>query len=235
MKSLMFTAFVSLTFVGGLASQGFFHKFAESLEQTNNYEKKSLQLAKENRLLKKKINELQFENEKLQSKNSFLALKLENKPSVKRTIASVVKRDSEDLVNYETYKWSPDKLLAIGDKEFHFRHYDKSAQFFNELLNRFPKYAKVDDRVFFAAGIAAYESQKHYQWASKHLKSLIEKYPKSKYYRGAKLWLALSELKQGNKEYFVSTVEEFREKYRNTQEWKILSQHYETISTKINP
>jgi tetratricopeptide (TPR) repeat protein len=234
MKTFAFTTFVAVGFVATMGSMGFFKDLKSSIEKTHQYEKVSLAMSKENRALKKEITELKFEMEKLRTKNNFLSLKLEDKMP-KRAIASVPKPEHQDLVAYDVYKWGADKLLAIGDKEFHFRHYDKSAQFFNELIQRFPKHASVNDRVLFAAGIAAYESKKHYKWSSHHLKRLVESYPKSKYYRGAKLWLALSELKQGNKDYFVSTVEEFREKYRNTDEWKILSKHYETFTTKLNP
>jgi len=60
----------------------------------------------------------------------------------------------------------------------------------------------------------------------------VSKYPKSNFYRGAKLWMAMSEYNTGNHRKFASTVEEFRTKYRNTEEWKILSKYYEDINHK---
>lgn len=234
MKSFVFSSFIAVGLTGVLSSMGVFSDFKKSLDNTDQYEKVSLRLAKENRMLKQEISDLQYKLDKAESKSDYLALKLHDKhPSPRRGIASVAKTDYKDLVAFEVYKWTPDKLLAIGDKEFHFRNFEKSAQFFHVLLDKFPKHGSIDDRVLFVSGIAAYESGKHFKWASAHLKNLISKYPKSRYYRGAKLWLALAELKQGNKDHFVSTVEEFRNKYRNTEEWKILSQYYETFSTKI--
>ena len=60
------------------------------------------------------------------------------------------------------------------------------------------------------------------------------KYPTSSYYRSAKLWVALTHMKLGDKQKFFATVEEFRKKYRNTNEWKILSAYYEKIEEKTH-
>jgi len=49
----------------------------------------------------------------------------------------------------------------------------------------------------------------------------------------AKLWLALAQYNQGEHQKFLATVEEFRLKYRNTEEWKILSRYYEDINYKV--
>jgi outer membrane protein assembly factor BamD (BamD/ComL family) len=62
----------------------------------------------------------------------------------------------------------------------------------------------------------------------------MKQYPTSQYYRSAKLWVALTNLKLGEKKKFFATVEEFRKKYRNTNEWKILSNYYEKIEEKTN-
>ncbi len=198
------------------------------------YEKKALALAKENRLLQKKISDLQYEISQLESKNKYYVSQIEGKGSkADRTIASVPKPSTNDLVNYEVYKWTPEKLLAIGEKEFHFKNYEKSAQFYDELITRFPEHKLVNDRVLFGAGVAAFETGKRYDWSEKYLARLIKDHPKSDFYRGAKLWLALSQYNQGDHQKFLVTVEEFRLKYRNTDEWKILSRYYEDISYKI--
>jgi tetratricopeptide (TPR) repeat protein len=195
------------------------------------YEKKALTLAKENRLLLKKISDLEYQVSELEAKAKFLAFpSKEHTPE--RKIASIPKTDTTDLVNFEVYKWTPDKLLAIGEKEFHFKNYEKSAQFYHELIQRFPKHQIVSDRVLFGAGVAAFETGKRYEWSEKYLSRLVSDYPKSDFYRGAKLWLALSQYNQGHHESFFKTVEEFRLKYRNTDEWKILSRYYEDISHK---
>lgn len=67
----------------------------------------------------------------------------------------------------------------------------------------------------------------------KHLSSLVKTYPRSQFYRGAKLWLALTQYNMGDQQKFLKTVEEFRLKYRNTDEWKILSKYYEDINYKV--
>jgi tetratricopeptide (TPR) repeat protein len=196
------------------------------------YERKALALAKENRLLLTKISDLEFEISELKAKSKFLSA-APKEAAVERKIASIPKTDTNDLVNYDVYKWTPDKLLAIGEKEFHFKNYEKSAQFYHELIHRFPKHEIVSDRVLFGAGVAAFETGKRYDWSERYLSRLVTDYPKSEFYRGAKLWLALSQYNQGNHDKFLKTVEEFRLKYRNTDEWKLLSRYYEDISYKI--
>lgn len=196
------------------------------------YENKALALAKENRLLLTKISDLEFQVSELKAKSKFMA-STAKEVNVDRKIASIPKTDTNDLVNYEVYKWTPDKLLAIGEKEFHFKNYEKSAQFYHELIHRFPKHELVSDRVLFGAGVAAFETGKRYEWSERYLSRLVSDYPKSDFYRGAKLWLALSQYNQGNHDKFLKTVEEFRLKYRNTDEWKILSRYYEDIYYKI--
>lgn len=203
-------------------------------EQTE-YEKKALLLAKDNRALQAKISNLEFKVSELESQNKFHTAQASNKKvnEQSRAIASIPKVDASDLVNFEIYKWTPEKLLAIGEKELHFKNYEKSAQFYNELLLRFPKHEVVSDRVLFGAGVAAFETGKRYDWSEKHFDQLVKAYPKSEFYRGAKLWLALAQYNQGENEKFLATVEEFRLKYRNTEEWKILSRYYEDISVKV--
>lgn len=203
------------------------------------YEKKALSLAKENRILNAKLSDLQYTISGLESKNKFLSAQVKNgtngaeTSTAKRAIASIPKTNAEDLVNYEIYKWTPEKLLAIGEKELHFKNYEKSAQFYNELIHRFPKHELVSDRVLFGAGVAAFETGKRYDWSEKHLDRLVKTHPKSEFYRGAKLWLALAQYNQGEEKKFLATVEEFRLKYRNTEEWKILSRYYEDINYKV--
>jgi TolA-binding protein len=229
---------LSIAYVAGVL--GYFRydaKFLSKLDQAFHQEKLALKLANENRLLKVKNATLAGVIQQLEAKNYILSQSLESKKSkeeiITRKIASIPKVDSTDLVNYDVYKWTPQKLLAIGERELHFKNYEKSAQFYQELLTRFPKEAIISDRVLFGAGIAAFETKKRYDWAASHLKSLVTKYPKSSFYRGAKLWLALSQYNQGDSQQFLATVEEFRLKYRNTEEWKILSKYYEDINYNI--
>lgn len=205
-------------------------QFSSQWDSQLKFEKKSYELAKENRELRAKISDLSYKLNELDSKNKFFASQVKGKS---RSIASIPKMNPDDLVNYEVYKWAPEKLLAIGEKELHFKNYEKSAQFYNELVERFPKHEIVDDRVLFGAGVAAFETGKRFDWSERHLSSLVKNHPKSEFYRGAKLWLALSQYQQGDHKKFLATVEEFRLKYRNTEEWKILSRYYEDINYKV--
>ncbi len=201
------------------------------------FEKKALALAKENRLLSAKLSEQQFKISELESKIKYHSAQVKapahQAGPAARAIASIPKANAEDLVSYDIYKWTPEKLLAIGEKELHFKNYEKSAQFYNELIHRFPKHQLVSDRVLFGAGVAAFETGKRYDWSAKHLSELVKNHPKSEFYRGAKLWLALAQYNQGEHQKFLATVEEFRLKYRNTEEWKILSRYYEDINYKV--
>lgn len=230
MKSLVFVGLMVFGFYFLTKEVGTFSKLKQGIVETHKHEKAALILAKENRELRAQLNKLKYEISAVKTKNDFLQIKL-NKRQTERKIASVTeKKEYKDLVQYDVYKWSPDKLLGIAGKEFHFKHFEKAAQFYNELITRHPDHKLVTDKVLFAAGISAYESGKHYPWAQKYLAQLVKHHGKSKFYRGAKLWLALSKLNMGDKKSFYLTVEEFRQKYRNTSEWKILSKHYETIS-----
>ncbi len=196
------------------------------------YERKAQVLARENRVLQSKVSDLHYQISQLESRNKYFTAQKKTAQEG-RQIASVPAQNPDDLVNYEVYKWTPEKLLAIGEKELHFKNYEKSAQFYNELIDRFPKHTIVSDRVLFGAGVSAFETGKRFDWSEKHLDRLVKTYPKSEFYRGAKLWLALAQYQQGQHEKFLTTVEEFRLKYRNTEEWKILSRYYEDIHVKV--
>lgn len=157
--------------------------------------------------------------------------------SPSRSVASVkpVALDvKKDMVEYKTYKWSADDMVKIADKEFKDKNFEKAAQFYTSLVNYYPDYKKLDDEFYFKAGISAYESGEHHEWTLKHFSVLMDKWPTSQYFRSAKLWVALTHMKMGDKKKFFATVEEFRKKYRNTNEWTILSSYYEKIEEKTN-
>lgn len=230
-KTVLTWLVLSTAWVVGAWNWGKFDlSVAQKLSQTWGHEKAALELAAQNRQLNAKIAALEFKLGQLETEKSVLTAQVKNQTS--RTIASVPKPKVNDLVSYDVYRWTPEKLLAIGEKELHFKNYAKSAQFYHELVQRFPEHKLVSDKTLFGAGIAAYEAKQH-DWAIQHLSLLVEKYPKSSFYRGAKLWLALSQYNSGDHKKFVSTVEEFRLKYRNTEEWKILSKYYEDINYKF--
>lgn len=217
-------------------------------KKVNNYERAALTLSKENRDLRMKISQMQFEIQTLKSEKEYLDIQLKKSKSAQmaatsgkgvvaatpdRAIASIAPVENEnDLVKFDVYKWTPSQILAVAEKEFSGQNYEKSAQFFKTFYDKFPDHKQINDQFLFQAGVAAYESNGHHDWTLSYLNELVKNYPTSKYYRGAKLWMALTHLKLGENDKFFSTVEEFRKKYRNTEEWKVLSQHYEKIVHK---
>ena len=229
MREIFFLTLFSVLFAFMLHQGGVFESISKTSKKVQQFEYKALALAKANRLLVIEKKELEAKIAHLEAKNEHLLLEKADK---KRTIASIPKKRVDDLVNFKVYKWSAEKLLGVGEKALHFKKYKKSAQFYNALINEYPKNNLITDRVLFEAGMSAYESGEYYPWAKTHFKELISKYPTSKYYRGAKLWLALTFYQEGDTKSFMNTVEDFRLKYRNTKEWKILSPYYEELAHK---
>lgn len=229
-----FTLFCVLTFIFTYTAGqfGLWEDFKKRAEVVHNYEYKSLQLSKQVRELKKENESLKTQVSKLISEKEHLEMNLVGKST--RTIASIPKKAVNDLVNFELYQWSAEKLLGVGEQALHFKKYEKSAQFYNTLLTQYKNHRSINDKVLFEAGIAAYESKNHYDWSAKHFEKIVKQYPTSKYYRGAKLWLGLSHFHQGDQDKFIATVNEFRKKYRNTKEWKVLSRYYEEINYRYN-
>ena len=235
-------------------------KIEEKAAMMNRYEQISTKLAKENRELHAEVKRLEFELEKQKQENNFHIAKSptgnsenaevavheatdlhdhHNNELSGRSIASIapsseVSGAKKDYVEFKTYKWHADDLMKIADKEFKDKNYEKAAQFYTSLINNYSTNKNINDELYFKAGIATYESGDHHDWTISHFEALMAKYPTSQYFRSAKLWIALTQLKLGDKKKFYSTVEEFRKKYRNTNEWKILSSYYEKIEEKTN-
>lgn len=152
-----------------------------------------------------------------------------------RKIASVGAMPmKKDYVEYDIYKWKAEDMHKIAENEFKNKNFEKAAQFYYSILQHFPKYQKLNDDFYFKAGVSAFETGEHHEWALVNFEYLMAEYPTSQYYRSAKLWSSLTHLKMGDKKKFFTTVEEFRKKYRNSPEWKILSAYYEKIEEKTN-
>ena len=234
-KLVIAKKFLLVTSMAMFASCDYIDQVAEKSRRTLYYEKAALKIARDNRLLKAEVNKLKYEIETLKAKNNYLSIKLQEKAGKKqqRALASL-KKDlpEQDLVKYDVYRWTPEQVLSIAHKEFEKKNFEKAAQFFNAFAVNFPNHQKKNDLFLFQAGVAAFESGKHSDWVQEFLGGLVQNYPTSPYYRSAKLWLGLSHLRNKNHNEFFSIVEEFRKKYRNTDEWKILSVHYEEIVQK---
>ncbi len=237
-----------------------FKKIEAKAALINHYEQVSLKLAKENRELHAEVKRLEFEVEKLRQEKAYFNTQLsgaashsdvdhevaqttthatEKHTETSRSVASVApsahsSEVKKDYVEFKTYKWRADDMIKIADKEFKEKNYEKASQFYTSLLNNYPKNKGYNDEFYFKAGIASYESGTHYDWSLNHFEALMTQYPTSQYYRSAKLWISLTHLQMGDKKKFFATVEEFRKKYRNTKEWKILSSYYENIEEKTN-
>ncbi len=81
------------------------------------------------------------------------------------------------------------------------KNFEKAAQFYQTLVANYPSSSEIDERLLFQAGMSAFEAEKH-EWTMNTMQTLVKKYPNSKYYRGAKLWMALTNLKLGKKKEF---------------------------------
>ncbi len=230
MKELTLFSVLTFIFAYTVGQFGLWDDFKQTADTVHKYEYRSLELSKELRHLRRENQELKSRLAQVQSEKEHLELNLESKAG--RGVASIPKKRVNDLVNFQLYKWTPEKLLGVGAQALHFKKFEKSAQFYNALLKHYPHHKGIDDKVLFEAGIAAYESKKHYHWAQRHFQQIVKNYPKSNYRRGAKLWLALSHFYQGNQKEFISTVDEFRKKYNGTREWKVLSKYYEDLNYK---
>lgn len=140
--------------------------------------------------------------------------------------------ENESERDFRIYKWKPEQLLKLAEHEFQDGKYGKAYDYFKMLIKEYPDYGDIDDLVLFQAGVSAYKSDKSYDQSIIYLSDLIQKHPTSKFFRGAKLWMALAQHKKGNDDIFFKVVDEFRLKYRNTSEWKILSAHYDALRSK---
>ncbi|MBF0208518.1 MAG: tetratricopeptide repeat protein [Oligoflexia bacterium] len=224
-----------------LSSCDYMHSIEAKSRVINNYEQAAAVLAKENRELKMIISKLEYDLQALRARNSYLELKLKDNESggvAKKKGSGTRDREKasaelgthkDENVDFGVYRWKAEQLLTMAESAFKENNYQQAIQYFSVLLKEYPEYKDVDDLVLFEAGVSAYKSGKFYDLAVNYLSSLISKYPSSKYYRGAKLWLALSQYQKGNTEFLFKSMEEFRKKYRNTSEWKILSAYYENI------
>lgn len=211
-----------------LASAGIIGKVYQRAEVVNKSEKISLKLMEENRKLKNKVNDLTFKVSELKNKNDFLSIRLKEKRD--RLIASIGPVDSQnDLVKQQTFQWGAEQLITMGRDELAKKNYVRSAQLFQTLLKEFPQHPVIDDTFYFQLGISSYESKVYNEWGKSAFNKIVEIYPSSEYFRGAKLWLGLLSLREGRKKDFFNTVEEFRKKYRNTAEWELISRHYDSI------
>lgn len=212
----------------GVLFLGVAGSFVKRAKKINNYERVGLSLIKENKGLKREIEELKFQVNKFKNENSVLALKLEDK--ILRQPASYEPVDpTNDLVELKTYRWDYSQLLSSANEYFQKQDFVRSAQYFQTILKAFPQHEQLNDDVIYNAAIASFESKLYRKWAKQNFEKILREYPTSTHFRGAKLWIGLINLEEGKKKKFFNVVEEFRKKYRNTKEWELISGHYYEI------
>lgn len=240
MKKTILLSCLALPLLGSCGFEKEIAKIEHKANLINKYEIVALKLARENRELHSEVKRLEFEIQKLKQETGFKGMAKTDghaHASPARAVASVnpaVLEVKKDLVEFKTYKWSADDMVKIADKEFKDKNFEKAAQFYTSLINYYPNFKHLNDELYFKAGISAYESGEHHEWTLKHFSVLMDKWPTSQYFRSAKLWVGLTHMKMGDNKKFFATVEEFRKKYRNTNEWSILSSYYEKIEEKTN-
>ncbi|MDH4468994.1 MAG: hypothetical protein QE271_13125 [Bacteriovoracaceae bacterium] len=206
-----------------------------------------IQLKQENEILKTKLahmtgvyEDLRFEMEKMQSKGSA------GEEMSGRSLASIApsslkfspKRkhnstDIADFVQQDTYQWNSEKLLTYFHKHWNLKQYLEAAQFGLTLFFQ-PGGAKNFKEIdLFQLGVASIEGQVYLDEGLQVLTNYITHYPKSRYYIRAKLWMALAQYKLGHVSEFHTSLQEFKDKYRNTQEWDILSNLYQKSGVSL--
>lgn len=218
-----------------------FDEFKKRADQVNRYESMSFKLLQENRDLKARMRQLSSKVSELKAQNKFFISQYgyrANRERIKGRFPagyiSAVDRKN-DLVKFKTYKWEDKKLLQIARREWNRKNYVKSAQYYYTLIQNYPQSSLVNDQTFYETAITSLETGIYNEWAEYSLEKIIKEYPKSSHYREARLWMALIHFNQGDREKFYQTLEEFRLKYRNTKEWRVVRGYYkhESISDRL--
>ena len=201
------------------------------LKEQKNYKNTALTLARENRNLRIRNNKMLFEINQLKGE---LALLKNPSQSGKKWSDLMKKNQKIASINairspaMKKQNWKAEQAFFLAEKEFKKRNYTKAFEHFQSFAQNFPQHKRINDRFLFRTGLAGFETQLYHQ-AAWYFEQLVEIHPNSKLYRSSKLWAGLCHLKMGNKDKFIQTAQEFKNKYQNTPEWKVLKVHYENI------
>ena len=195
------------------------------VKEQKKYRNLSLSLAKRNRELRVQNNKMSFEIQEL--KAELVYLRGQKKSGKKWSQTHPIK--NKFLKRKPAHiEWSSEQAFLLAENEFKRKNYPKAFEYFQSFAQKYPQSKRINDRFLFRTGLSGFESQQ-YEQAAWYFQQLINVHPKSKLYRSSKLWKGLSHLKMGNKEKFVEIAKEFKLKYQNTPEWKVLREHYENI------
>ena len=232
------TSIATLPFLLIFACCDRIRKVEQKAYAINRYDRAALRLAQANRQLEAEINELKFKIESLEAEKNRFALRLKESSqggrnsSAKRSVASIAPAKAfkgKDLVRFDIYRWSPEKMIAVAEKAQREKNHTKAAQFYHQFAVHYPEDKRIDDLFLFQAATSMFESGDQNDLALIYFGNIIKNYSRSEFYLGAKLWTALIFLKQGRRGEFFAIAEEFRKKYRNTDEWNVLKRHYEKL------
>ena len=189
------------------------------VKQEQRYKEVSLKLARDNRELRIQNNKMVFEIQALKGELQTLAQERPKYVKVRK------KQIGRALASMD---WSAEQEFMRAQNEYKRKNYAQAFAYFQAFAKKFPEHKRIDDRFLFRTGLAAFESRQ-YDQAAWYFQQLVTLHPQSKLHRSAKLWAGLSHLKMGDKKKFIQVVKEFKNKYQNTPEWKVLKAHYEKI------
>lgn len=168
-----------------------------------------------------------LQNQLREEKAKSLLVKVEKKA---RSIAST----ENEFVKEELYSLEDSQLKQIAFKYYHKKEYFLASQYFDVLLKEYPESSVIDDQTYYFAGLAYYRSSQELEQSRECFKKVVEEFPNSEFRLQAKIWIGIAYLQIGKEDKFIEVVQEFKEKYRNTEEWKMLSQYYGKMSQKYS-
>lgn len=202
--------------------------YAKSIAQRLDHQEvvePSLRLAE----LESQVVDLKFEIAKLKTENEIL-VKESHQIQSRRAIASV---EENDLVQFEIYQWKEIQLWQMGQKNFDEKNYEKASQFYLSLIKNYPESNKIDDLFYFNQGVSLFYSKKLNE-AKESFQFILTNYKTSDYFVKSKVWLGLVAFYEKDISTFKISVSELRDKYRNTEEWKMLSKYYGNLAEKYD-
>ena len=196
------------------------------IKQKKNYKNASLALARENRKLRIKSNKMLFEIQELKAEITLL----KNQKTFTKKLPTKIEEYGRKIAGTHTTEkeWNAEQAFLLAENEFKRKNYSKAFEHFQFFAQKFPQHKRIDDRFLFRTGLSGFEI-KRYNKAAWYFEQLVNTYPRSKLYRSSKLWAGLCHYKMGNRNKFIKIAKEFKNKYQNTPEWKVLEAHYEKI------
>jgi len=192
-------------------------------ERVNRYEEISLALLQENRLLKAEISKLTFD---LSQKQHQLAVAMASQAGFAggRFVASV--SSPEEKLSFQKLLVKAKDFEKQGDLQSSLELYEKILKKKEALLSE-EQGDSLEKIVLKVMSLSI--KIKKYDLCLRIISSFEKEIKNTSYQRHAKLWKAIALSNSGKKKEAFNIFEEFRKRYKNTAEWKILAPHYEKI------